>query len=98
MTKIVVVLVVIGSCLFLSCLPWHQISCPPGWPIIWFGCGTVLTWFIYLALICLVVYFILKSSGTKKDTESPLDILKRRYAKGELTRKEFNKMRDELRD
>ena len=37
-------------------------------------------------------------SGSRREThgESPLHILKRRYAKGEITREEFEKMKDEI--
>lgn len=98
MLKTIIVFAVIAGCLFLTCLPWRFVSCPAGWPMIWFGCGTVLSWFVYLALICLVVYFVLKSAGAKKRPETPLDILKKRYAKGELTKEEFLRMKDDLRD
>jgi putative membrane protein len=36
-----------------------------------------------------------KSSGVQ---ESALDILKKRYARGELTREEFERMKQEIKD
>ncbi len=98
MLRTIIFFAVIAACLFLTCLPWRMGSCPSRWPIIWFGCGTVLSWFVYLALIILVVYFIVKSAGAKRGPETPLDILKKRYAKGELTKDEFERMKDDLRD
>ncbi|MCZ6627535.1 MAG: SHOCT domain-containing protein [SAR324 cluster bacterium] len=35
-------------------------------------------------------------SGGASRRETPLDILKKHYAKGELTRKEFERMREDL--
>ena len=51
--------------------------------------------FIVLGVIHLVN---LISTGRGREThgESPLHILKRRYAKGEITREEFEKMKDEI--
>jgi len=43
-----------------------------------------------------LVNLISASRGRETHGESPLHILKRRYAKGELTREEFEKMREEL--
>ena len=55
---------------------------------------------IFLILIVLgIVYLVSLVSGRKKKGiygESPLHILKRRYAKGEITREEFEKMKEYL--
>ncbi len=54
----------------------------------------IFTIFIVLGVIHLVNLI----SGIRREphSESPLHILKRRYAKGEITREEFEKMRDEI--
>ncbi len=42
-----------------------------------------------------IAYLVsLVSGGREKHGESPLHILKRRYAKGEITAEEFEKMKD----
>ncbi|MBT9537285.1 MAG: SHOCT domain-containing protein [Nitrospirae bacterium] len=55
---------------------------------------------IFLVLIILgIVHLVnLIVDSRKKGTygESPLHILKRRYAKGEITKEEFEKMKNEL--
>lgn len=65
-----------------------------------FGYGGIFMWIIFLIVIGLLIYFIVQTQKTKDRTptqnESPLDILKRRYAKGELTREEYEKMKKDL--
>ena len=54
-------------------------------------------WFfqlLILAALFLIVYWIIKGDGTK---ETAMDIVKKRYAKGEITEREFLKLKKELR-
>jgi len=51
--------------------------------------------FVVLGMIKLV-NMISGSSGRETHGESPLHILKTRYAKGEITREEFERMKDEI--
>jgi putative membrane protein len=50
---------------------------------------------IILGIIQLVT-MLSRSRSRETHGESPLHILKRRYAKGEITREEFEKMKDEF--
>ena len=53
---------------------------------------------IILAMVAIVVLFRIaghRSSGPAS-TESPLDILKKRYARGEISREEFERMKKDL--
>jgi len=58
--------------------------------------------FIGLLLIGLIVFWGFRErdgyyhKSSRSQMESPLEILKRRYAEGTLTREEFQNMRDEL--
>lgn len=67
-----------------------------GWG--WVGLGLlhmVLFWgLVILALGALVKWFV--GDGRPYSEQRPLDILKARYAKGELTREQFEQLKREL--
>ncbi len=74
-----------------------------GWDhMMGFGYGGMFMWILFLAVIVLMVYFIVKASKpTSSDIsfkENPLDILKRRYAKGDITQEKFDEMKKVLED
>jgi len=48
---------------------------------------------LILVAIGLIVYWVIRGSGK----ESALDIVKKRYAKGEISEKEFKKIKREIR-
>lgn len=55
---------------------------------------------LVLLLGMAVVYFLLKKQGESRlveaSRETPLEILKRRYAKGEISREQFEEMKKDL--
>jgi putative membrane protein len=65
-----------------------------------FGYGGMFMWIIFLIVIGLLIYFIVQAQKTKGNTptqhESPMDILKRRYAKGEIAKDEYERMKKDL--
>ena len=65
-----------------------------------FGYGGEYMWFIVVVLVIVAVYFLYHVSKSKGFNgtiiETPLDILKRRYAKGEIEKKEFNRRKNDL--
>ena len=65
-----------------------------------FGYGGEYMWFIVLILFIVVVYFLYRVSKSKcfngSIIETPLDILKRRYSKGEIDKEEFNRRKNDL--
>lgn len=70
-----------------------------GWGINDYGFGGLLMWILLAVLIVVVVYLTFRQHGTgRSDTprETPLEILKRRYAKGEISEEEYERMRDKL--
>jgi putative membrane protein len=66
-----------------------------GWG--WWGMGHMLLWWvlIILGIIVLVRWLARSSPGQAHPPETALDILKKRYARGEIDREEFDlKKRD----
>ncbi|MBZ4686383.1 MAG: putative rane protein [Clostridia bacterium] len=65
------------------------------------GIGMILWWVIVVGLIVAIIYG-LGGLGRKnynvpnQPPQSPLEILKSRYAKGEITKEEFREMKKEL--
>ncbi len=69
-----------------------------------YGWGMGFGWiamFIFWVLVIVGVVFLVKSlvagSGQRGTTETALDILKKRYARGEMTHEEYVRARDELK-
>jgi len=65
-----------------------------------FGYGGILMWILFLILITVIIYLIIQATKTRgivtSPAETPLEILKKRYAKGEITKQEFEKMKKDL--
>ena len=57
-------------------------------------------WIIIVVLIGVAVYFVLQNSSPRgsygSTIETPLDILKKRYANGEINAEEFARMKKDL--
>lgn len=66
--------------------------------------GGWFVWFLLLILIGLIVWMFLRSAsvrGTPSGSsppkqETPLEILQKRYAQGEISRQEYEQMRGDL--
>ena len=71
-------------------MPWFDGGWHMGWMAIW--------WIRGPALIAVVVWALMKGASTPSArSESAEEILRRRYARGELDDETFRRMRDELR-
>lgn len=56
----------------------------------------VLFWAVVVLGIVYIVQTISRRAGQSGTEGTPLDILKKRYAKGEITKEEFERMKDDL--
>lgn len=63
-----------------------------------FGGGWMMFfwWFLIIALVILVVRAFMNTTQNRQSKETPMEILKRRYAQGEIDEEEFNKRKKEL--
>lgn len=71
-----------------------------GWGMMSPGLGSIALWVIILAVVVALVYFLVRtgrSHGSATGAEgTPLEILRRRYAKGEITKDQFDEIRKNL--
>jgi putative membrane protein len=73
---------------------------PDGWGWGWIGFGIFhmgLFWILVILGIVVLVKW-LASDGAARTEKRALDILKERYAKGELTREQFEQMKRDVGD
>jgi putative membrane protein len=68
-----------------------------------YGYGGGFMWLIILALAGVAIYFLFQASKSKGSggsggtvVDTPLDILKKRYAKGEIDKEEFESRKKDL--
>jgi putative membrane protein len=65
-----------------------------------FSGGGVLMWILFFVLVGVLVYFMVRAPQARGPGmplhETPLDILKRRYAQGEITKQQFDEMKRDL--
>jgi len=86
--------------LFWSCTPYHGIG---GGMMSYGGYGGMFMWLIIVIAIAVIVYLVYNQNvggGTRfgGPQESALDILKKRYAKGGISKEEFERLKRDLED
>jgi putative membrane protein len=72
--------------------PWYDF----GW---WgMGLGMLIMIIFWAGLIALITWIVVKlvRSGQKPSSQTPLEVAKTRYAKGEITKKEFEQLKKDL--
>ena len=64
--------------------------------LFWFG-PILMVLFWILVVLC-IIWFVRSMARSRKDKteDSAIDIVRKRYAKGEITKEEFEKMKDDL--
>jgi putative membrane protein len=62
--------------------------------------GGMVMWLLLLVVVGVLIYFLVRASQTggfrATPQETPLDILKKRYARGEITKEQFDEMKKDL--
>ena len=64
--------------------------------------GMWFSWIFWIVLIVLIIWLIVNQSNRNKQSyqtpqqDSSIDILKKRYAKGEITKEQFEQMKRDL--
>lgn len=65
-----------------------------------YGHGGGLMWLIVLVFVGVILFYLLQASKSKGSDasvkETPMDILKKRYAQGEIDKDEFIRMKKDL--
>ena len=94
-----ILLLPLTTLMFSSCYyprGWHMMD---DWGHMSWGYGGVFMWLLFLLLIGVVIYFVVRGERWMKrggGGETALDILNKRYAKGEITEQEYRKMKKEI--
>ena len=76
---------------------WMRDNMPFGGPMMMF---MYLIPLLFVGLVVLGVFSLLQSrdTGETRKTETPLEVLKKRYASGEITKDEFDQIKKDLED
>ncbi len=83
---------------------WH-VGDDMGWWMLWGGLMMVLFWGAIIALIVWAIQTVTRRESaqtqaphTSPPARTPLDIAKERYARGEVSRKEFEQIKRDLEE
>jgi putative membrane protein len=69
-----------------------------GWDMHGYGYGGYLFWFLIIVLAALAFFLIFRQHPGRSGQggEAALDILKKRYARGEISKEEFESMKKDI--
>ncbi len=75
--------------------PWQR-----GYGMMDFGYGNTFIWILFLIIAVVIVYLIVRITSMKRitapSTDTPLEILKKRYAKGKITKDDFERIKKDI--
>ncbi len=70
----------------------------------WFWGHMGFGWFIWVIFLVIIIWLIVQTTNRNRNgnsasnRETPLEILKKRYARGEISKEEFDRMKKDLMD
>jgi len=73
---------------------WHMMD----WDRSYYGPGGIIMFIGFLVIIAVGAYFLLRNTNIIKPMKSstPLEILKERYARGEINKDDFEKIKKDI--
>jgi putative membrane protein len=77
--------------------PQHMMEGGGGFGMIFMG----LIWLLILALIVTLIWFLIRKGGnltSQNSEESPLEILSKRYARGEIDEEEYQRKKKRINE
>ena len=105
MRRLTLVVITIGLSLMISACGRYDFGCGEGWgSMMDFGCfgygGMFMGMLLLVILVAVAIFWFAREAKSKTNGqmsgETPLDILKKRYAGGEITKDEFERMKKDL--
>ena len=94
------ILIILSTLTFFACAQGPNSPMGNWGHMMGYGYGGIFMWLIVLVLVGVVIYYLLQISRSKGSDgsiiETPLDILKKRYAKDEIDKEEFDRKKKDL--
>jgi putative membrane protein len=78
---------------------WRHYGWGPGMMWGWWGMGwifMIVFWGLIIVGLIFLIRSLIRATKTSKGEESALDILKKRYARGEMNKEEFEQKKKDL--
>jgi len=60
--------------------------------------GMHFAWWVFWIVIVIIIYYLINKQVKRESSDSPLEILKKRFANGEITKDEFEESKQSLRN